>query len=98
MPETMYRASRYYRVLGNPTAYLIVKRLADGRRSPSGLAEDVNRTISTVSKTLRHLHQVDLVRYDTDGFTRQYCLKDKGILDILARTEKLADRMRKQRS
>ena len=35
MPETMYRASRCCRILGNPTAYLILRFLGNNRRSPS---------------------------------------------------------------
>lgn len=63
MPETVYRASRCCRVLGNPTAYLIVRSLGDQRKTPSRLSDELGVPLATISTTLRHLRQVDVVRF-----------------------------------
>ena len=96
MPETMYRASRYFRVLANPTAYMIIRSLEKSAKSPGQLSEELGKTLATTSKTLRNLRQVNLVRYKTQGLTKEYSIKDKGLLEILDKSEALADRMRKK--
>lgn len=94
MPETMYRASRYCRVLGNPTAYLILRCLGPERKTPSELSEQLGIGISTISITLRHLRQVDLVRYETQANSRQYWIKDDAVVKLLDAAEALAVKMR----
>ncbi len=98
MPETMYRASRCCRILGNPTAYLIVRCLGRERKTPGELCELLRVPISTLSMTLRNLRQVDLVRYEAQGQTKQYWLKDQNILAILDSFEKWVDVMRTRQS
>jgi len=97
MPETMYRASRLFRVLGNPTAYLILRCLGEGRRTPGEISEELGIPAVTISVTLRHLRQVDLVRYVTRGRHKVYWLKDKGVRQMLDRAETLVDKMRTKR-
>ncbi len=94
MPETHYRASRFCRVLGNPTAYQILKILCRGKRKPSELANQIGLSRKTISDTLRNLRQVDLVRYDTFKKNKVYFLKDSLIKKILVTLEGYADRMR----
>ncbi|MEW6669923.1 MAG: helix-turn-helix domain-containing protein, partial [Thermodesulfobacteriota bacterium] len=62
IPETMYRASRCCRVLGNPTVYLILHCLGGQRKTPNDLSEEMKIPLSTISMTLRHLRQMDMVR------------------------------------
>ncbi len=97
MPETMYRASRCCRVLGNPTAYLILRCLGTKRKTPHELSEELNTPLSTVSTTLRHLRQVDLVRYETSGKTKVYWIKDSTVLRILDTIEQWVERVRQER-
>ena len=94
MPETMYRVSRYFRVLGNPTAYLILRSLGKKQKSPTELSEQLDIPITTISSTLRHLREVNLVRYETRSRCKVYMLKDRDVLDLLGRGEALADKMR----
>ncbi len=94
MSETHYRASRLCRILGNPTAYQILKILCQGKRKPSEIANQIGLSRKTISDTLRNLRQVDLVRYDTVMKNRIYFLKDNLIKKILAVLEDYADRMR----
>ncbi len=97
MFETHYRASRLCRVLGNPTAYQILKILCKRRKTPSELAKQIGLSIRTVSDTLRQLRQVDLVRYDTLKKNKIYFLKDNLLKRIFAILEEYAERMRFKR-
>jgi len=97
MPETMYRASRYFRILGNPSAYLIIRSLGKKRKTPSTLSEELGIILPVISMTLRNLRQVNLVRYQTKGVNKEYWVKDQGILKIFDEAEKLAERIRKIR-
>lgn len=98
MPETMYRASRCCRVLGNPTAYLVIRCLGGERKTPSELCKLLRVPVPTISITLRHLRQVDLVRYEAKGKTKNYWLKDQKILDVLDSFEDWVEAMRKRQT
>ena len=97
MPETMYRASRCCRVLGNPTAYLILRCLNTSRKTPGDLSNELRMPLTTISMTLRHLRQMDLVRYETKGRTKEYWIKDRKILRILNTIEEWVETMREKR-
>ncbi len=90
----MYRASRFCRCLGNPTAYSILRCLSTGRKTPSQLSNNLHVPLPTVSTTLRHLRELDLVRYETKGNSKQYWLKDQAVLNILHSIEAWVDMMR----
>lgn len=98
MPETMYRASRFCRVLGNPTAYLILRRLDADRMSPTEIAEQLQISLPTVSMTLRHMREVDLVRYETVNLTKEYWVKDPKVLRIVRDIEGCVETMREKRA
>ncbi len=94
MLETHYRASRFCRVLGNPTAYQILRMLSKFRQTPSELTDEIGLSLKTVSETLRNLRQVDLVRYMTKGHHKVYYLKDEFLPTVLSDIEKYVRRMR----
>lgn len=94
MLETRYRASRFCRVLGNPTAYEILKVLSTSEKTPTDLAGDIGLSVKTVSETLRNLRQIDLVRYTTKRNTKVYFLKDRLLVRVLMDIEKYVARMR----
>ncbi len=94
MPETDYRASRFCRVLGNPTAYQILKILRTSAKTPTELAREIGLSVKTISATLRHLRQVNLVRYTTQTSSKIYFLKDQSLLRVLSSIEKYIDIMR----
>ena len=83
MPETMYRASRSCRVLGNPTAYLILRCLGSQRKTPTELSLELEVPLSTISMTLRHLREMDMVRYETKVKTKEYWVKHRKVLHML---------------
>lgn len=94
MPETDYRASRFCRVLGNPTAYQVLKILQKSEKTPTGLAHDIGLSVKTISDTLRHVRQVTMVRYDTRDKNKIYFLKDKSVTQILNTIENYVNTMR----
>ncbi len=76
MRERDYRESRVCRIIGNPTAYRILRALMDGsRRQPSELARLLGLGLTTVSATLRILRTADLVRYVREGKSARYWIK-----------------------
>jgi DNA-binding transcriptional ArsR family regulator len=97
MPETLYRASRCCRVLGNPTAYLIVRCLGEERKTPNDLSEELKVPLSTISMTLRHLRQMDMVRYETQGKSKEYWVKDRMLLSMLNTIEEWVESVREKR-
>ncbi len=97
MPETMYRASRCCRVLGNPTAYLVVRCLGTRRKTPGELSRALQVPLPTISMTLRHLRQMDLVRYLTGGKGKVYWVKDRRVLAILDTIEAWVQAMCRKR-
>ena len=96
MHETEYRASRVCRVLGNPTAYAIVKVLLKKEMSPGMLAASIGMSLPLVSATLRTLRNVDVVRYETRGNEKTYCVKDKAVGDMCRALEYFVNRMRRK--
>lgn len=97
MPETMYRASRCCRTLGNPTAYLVLRYLDTKRMTPGDLSGELRIPLTTISMTLRHLRQLDLIRYETKGRTKEYWIKDRKVLEILNIIEEWVETMREKR-
>lgn len=91
--EIDYRGSRICRVLGNPTAYQIVKLLIQDRHTPSAIAARLKLSITTVSTVLRHLRQIDLVRYENRREGKVYFLKDTTVILVLDRIEILVRRL-----
>ena len=94
MLETQYRASRFCRVLGNPTAYQILEILTHTHKSPSELVKEIGLSLKTVSETLRHLREIDLVRYITKANSKIYSLKDESLPKVLYSIENYVKKMR----
>ena len=97
MPETFYRVSRCCRVLGNPSAYLVMKIIGSSRKNPSEISDESKLTLNAVSITLRHMRNVDLLRYETKGRNKEYWVKDPKILKILAEFETWVDSNREKK-
>jgi predicted transcriptional regulator len=95
MPETEYRASRFCRIMGNPTAYQIVRHLIKKERSsPTELVEAIGLSLQTICDTLRNLRNIDVVRYETINKRKVYFIKDGKIVDILDDIEVFVRRLR----
>ena len=95
MLETEYRASRFCRIMGNPTAYQIVRYLIKkNQASPTELVEKIGLSLQTICDTLRNLRNIDVVRYETVEKNKMYFLKDVKIIDILEDIERFVRRAR----
>ncbi|MGB3341266.1 MAG: winged helix-turn-helix domain-containing protein [bacterium] len=94
MLETHYRASRFCRVIGNPTAYQILKLLAKRKWTPTNLAKKIGLSLKTISDTLRNLRQVNIVRYETRNKNKLYFLKNESLVQVLMNIEKYVEKMR----
>ena len=103
MRERDYRESRFCRILGNPTAYRILILLLDGsRRKPTELSLILDRSLVTVSLTLRILRNADLVRYEHVGRDTWYWIKYSDETRLLIRAlravvQRASRRIRKDR-
>ena len=95
MSETRYRASRFCRIMGNPTAYQVVRYLIKKKSaSPTEIAEVIGLSLQTICDTLRNLRNVDVVRYDTINKNKFYFIKESKIVDILDDIEDFVQRLR----
>lgn len=94
IPELHYRSSRICRVLGNPTAYEVLKILRRKKMHPGKLAEKLGLSRATISDVLRSLRQLDLVRYITEENGKQYFVKEDAIHGVLQALEHLVTRIR----
>lgn len=95
MPETEYRSTRIFRVLGNPKTYAIVKLLYKMKKAtPTELAIKLNRSVKTVSDHLRTLREIDIVEYQKQGKSTVYRLKYGKVVKILQQTETLIEEIR----
>jgi DNA-binding transcriptional ArsR family regulator len=94
MLETQYRASRLCRVLGNPTAYQIVVQLRRSSMTPTQLSKRIGLSLKTISSTLRHLREVNIVRYETEDKNKIYFIKDTSLIHVLDTIEQFVDTMR----
>ena len=96
MPETEYRASRVCRILGNPTAYQVIKLLLKTPTTPGELAKEIGVSITTISDVLRHLRNIDLVRYEVRINERVYWLKDNAVSEAINWLENFVKNIRKK--
>ena len=97
MLETYYRASRFCRVPGNPTAYQILKLLKKSSQIPSELADKVGVSLKSISSILRNMRQINLVRYEPQNKNKFYFLKDSLLPEVLNHIERYVDKMRVQK-
>jgi DNA-binding transcriptional ArsR family regulator len=94
VPELYYRSSRIFKVLGNPTAYQIIRALVKGKKKPSDIAQVLKLSLPTISVALRHLRQLDLVRYENLKEGKIYFIKDETIVSVMDRVELLVKRIK----
>ncbi len=94
IPELHYRSSRICRVLGNPTAYEVLKALSRSVMKPTEIARKLRLSIPTISVVLRSLRQLDLVRYESVVDGKKYSIKDSMVLSVMNQIETLVRRLK----
>jgi DNA-binding transcriptional ArsR family regulator len=94
VPESQYRSSRFCRVLGNPTAYQIIRYLSRDEATPTELAKHIGLSLPTICCTLRTLRNIDAIRYEIVNKNKVYYLKDETLARILDNIEHFVRHMR----
>ncbi|MHC4598589.1 MAG: hypothetical protein ACYS47_06255, partial [Planctomycetota bacterium] len=75
MEEIPYRASRLLKTLGNPKTYALLRLLlAEEVLAVEDMATRLNRSAWNVSKILRPLRDLEIVRYQRAGRRSLYTL------------------------
>jgi DNA-binding transcriptional regulator GbsR (MarR family) len=70
-----------------------LKILIKNRKAPSALADELKLSLPTISIALRHLRQIDLVRYENLREGKVYFIKDDTVVSILNQLEVLVKRL-----
>jgi len=65
--------------------------------TPGDLSDELRIPLTTISMTLRHFRQMDLIRYETKGRTKEYWIKDRKVLRILNTIEEWVETVREKR-
>ena len=93
------RASQFFRILGNPLAYRIVRLLDGKRRRPMELARALGASPTSVVNQLKHLKLAGVVRYHSTGVRRagrkvEYWLADRKLAHRVQLLEHTVGRLR----
>ncbi|MCD6578894.1 winged helix-turn-helix transcriptional regulator [bacterium] len=92
MKETEKRTVGIFKALGSPTRFKIVKLLDVGEMYTSEIAKNLGKDKSTISKHLKILKDLNIVRYVTKDKYVFYRLKKDTVLDLINYAEKIFGR------
>ena len=92
MREKEQRIVSIFKVLGSPPCFKIIKLLQNGEMCTSKIAENLGRNKSTISKHLKNLINLDIVRYVTRNKYVFYRLKKDSVLNLIKYAEKIFGR------
>lgn len=81
--ETIYKATKIFSALADPTRFKILSSLAGGELCVCDLQELCDVSQSAVSHQLRLLRDIDLVRARREGQRAIYRLSDDHVLSLL---------------
>lgn len=81
--ETIYKATKIFSALADPTRFKILSSLAGGELCVCDLQELCDVSQSAVSHQLRLLRDIDLVRARREGQRAVYRLSDDHVLSLL---------------
>ena len=92
MREQEQRIVSIFKALGNPIRFKIVKLLQKGEMCTSKIAENLGRDKSTISRHLKGLMDLDIVKYFTKDKYVFYRLKNDSVLKLMQYAEKIFGR------
>ena len=92
MKETEKRTVSIFKALGCPTRYKMIQLLSQKPLCTSELADLLNKTAPTISKHLKILRDLDIIRYYTVSNNVFYRLKKGKIYDLMKYAEKICSR------
>jgi ArsR family transcriptional regulator len=81
-PEALELVATRFRALGEPIRLRILQSLESGEMSVSALTEAVGSTQPNVSKHLRVLQEVGLIRRRQQGSTANYSIADETVFEL----------------
>ena len=82
-PESLERASRLFRALGDAPRLRLLELLASGESCVTEIVQAMNEKFSTVSQRLRLLRSEGLVRRRRSGTHLYYALADQHVMDLI---------------
>ncbi|MFB6356974.1 MAG: ArsR/SmtB family transcription factor [bacterium] len=84
LPESDFRASRVHRVMGNPLRYRMLNLIGANDGISSGeLADELERSLSTIDYHLDNFKELDLVFIRKEGQTSYIHIKRNDIYDAI---------------
>ena len=93
MKEIEKRMLDLFKALSSPTRYKIIKLLdKEGEASVNIIGKTLKKDHSTISKHLKILRDLNIVRYYTKGNTVFYRLKNKAVLKVLCEAKNFVKR------
>ena len=92
MKETEKRTISIFKALGSQTRYRIIQLLSKKSLCPSEIGDLLNKATTTISKHLKILRDLDVVRYSTVNKNVFYRLKKEKIFDLIKYAEKICSR------
>ena len=87
MRETEKRVVSIFKALGSHTRFNIVKLLENGSMYTNQIAEALSKDKSTISKHLKILKDLDIVRFVTKERHVYYRLKKRDVPDLIRYAE-----------
>ena len=82
--EQEKRVMQLFKMLGNATRYKIIHRLLIGEADVTSLTEITGRSMPTVSRHLRFLHELDILSFRTAKNNVFYKVKKKCIAELIS--------------
>ncbi|MCK4667419.1 winged helix-turn-helix transcriptional regulator [Candidatus Dependentiae bacterium] len=92
MREKEKRVVSIFKVLGSPTRFKIIKLLQKDEMCTSKIAENLGKDRSTISRHLKNLMNLDIIRYVTRDKSVFYRLKKDSVLNLIKYAEKIFGR------
>ncbi len=92
MLELEKRTLDLFKMLGNSTRYIIISSLSRGELNVSQITRITGKNISTVSKHLRLLKELEIVGFRTAENKVIYNLKKKGIMALIDNAKRVMNR------
>ena len=92
MKEKEKRTVNIFKALGCDTRYKIIMELSKKQLCPKELGKLLRKNSTTISKHLKILRDLDIVRYNTVDKNVFYRLKKKELIDLIKYTEKIFSR------
>ena len=86
------RVLQFFKMMGNVTRYKIIRHLLHGEANVTSLTELAGRSMPTVSRHLRFLHELDLLTFRTEDNNVFYKIKKKCLGKIIEDSLKCIER------